>query len=197
MPDLVNQIKDQFVRRLEKNDSEHLLEVAEYHFEVAAKLRKKNIRYGNKKLLIRNSMKRLHLGIGVELLLKAAYLRKGICINKLKRGVVEIENSPIHLIESLDENKINSKETYSLNLLIDKYPQVFQLECSEEFLNGLKIAMVFRNKEGHTSFQSHEFEENNYKVISNAVIKLYQEAFQQRLKFEIAMQAKDKGSFKK
>ena len=197
MPDIVNEVKDQFARVLKSDDWEHLLDVAEYHFEVAAKLRKKNIRYGNKKLLLRNSMKRLHLGIGVELALKSAYLKKGICINKLNDKAGELEKSPVHLLSDLDENHINSKDTYTLGSLIDKYAQVFETEANLQFIGGLKIAMTFRNKEGHTSFPNHEFDESNYDAISAAVSHLYQEAFGQKVKFKISMKARDKGVFKK
>ncbi|HIF9128208.1 hypothetical protein [Photobacterium damselae] len=197
MTEVVNEIKDQFARVLKQEDWEHLLEVAEYHFESAAKLRKKNIHYGDKKLLLRNSMKRLHLGIGVELALKSAFLKKGICINKLTSEAGELEKSPIHLLSTLDDSQINPKDTFTLGSLIDKYSQVFEVEPSSELTDGLKIAMTFRNKEGHTSFPSHEFDESNYTDISNAVITLYKEAFGKKLNFTIAMKARDTGVFKK
>lgn len=177
MTEVVNEVKDQFARILRQEDWAHLLEVAEYHFETAAKLRKKNIRYGNKKLLLRNSMKRLHLGIGVELALKSAFLKKGICINKLNDKAGAIEKSPIHLLSDLDDSHINQKDTFTLGSLIDKYSQVFEVEPNSVMTDSLKIAMTFRNKEGHTSFPSHEFDESNYTDISNAVITLYKEAF--------------------
>ena len=197
MSEIVNEVKDQFARVLTVDDWEHLLDVAEYHFETAAKLRKKNIRHGNKKLLLRNSMKRLHLGIGVELSLKSAFLKKGICINKLKSEAGDLEKSPIHLLADLEEGHINSRDTFTLSSLIDKYPQVFGVEANLEFIAGLKVAMTFRNKEGHTSFPSHEFDESNYEAISSAVIRLYKEAFGQNINFQIAMKARDKGVFKK
>jgi hypothetical protein len=197
MPNIVNEVKNQFARILGMGDWVHLLDVAEYHFEVAAKLRKKNIRYGGKKLLLRNSMKRLHLGIGVELALKSAYLKKGICINKLKNGVVGLEKSPIHLLSELSEDQINPNDTHTLGSLIDKYSQVFQVEDDLAFTDGLKIAMTFRNKEGHTSFPCHEFDESNYKAISLAITHLYRETFEQNIKFVIAMKARDNGAFKK
>ncbi|MFA0081647.1 hypothetical protein AB4383_06375 [Vibrio breoganii] len=197
MTELVNEVKDQFARILRQEDWEHLLEVAEYHFETAAKLRKKNIRYGSKKLLLRNSMKRLHLGIGVELALKSAYLRKGICINKLNNEAGTLEKSPIHLLSTLDDSQINPKDTFTLGSLIDKYSEVFEVEQNRELTVGLQIAMTYRNKEGHTSFPSHDFVESNYTDISKAVITLYKEAFGKDLKFTIAMKARDKGVFKK
>ena len=195
MTEIVNEVKKQFARVLKQEDWKHLLEVAEYHFETAAKLKKKNIQYGTKKLLLRNSMKRLHLGVGVELALKSAYLKKGICINKINGSA--FENSPIHPLAMLNQSDINQKDTYTLGSLIDKYFQVFGTEANTEFTDGLKIAMTFRNKEGHTSFPTHEFDDSNYANIANSVATLYKEAFGETLEFTIAMKATDKGIFKK
>ncbi|ACH63512.1 hypothetical protein VFMJ11_A0744 [Aliivibrio fischeri MJ11] len=199
MSQVVNNVKAQFARVLEVSDWEHLLEVADYHFEEAAKLKNKDIRYSNKKLLIRNSMKRLHIGIGVELALKAAFLKQGVCINKfVGRNPPEgYENSPVHRFEGLDMTLINPNDTFTMGVLIDKYAQIMAVEVNQEFTDGLRIAMTFRNKEGHTSFPRHEFEPNNYHLIANSVKRIYREAFGKQLEFLIAMTAQEQGVFNK
>jgi hypothetical protein len=196
MTGIVNEIKDQFARIIEPTDWSYLLEIADYHFETAAKLKKRNIRYTKKQLLIRNSMKRLHLGIGVELALKSAFLKKGICVNKFVNGFDDLEKSPIHNLSTLDRDNINPKNTYTLDALINKYAQVFSIDVEKEFLDGLRIAMTFRNKEGHVSFPNHEFHDSNYTAIASSVIKLYKDVFSRNLEFKIAMRARDKGIFK-
>ena len=196
MSEIVNEIKEQFARVLNASDWLHLLEVAEFHFETAAKLKKKNIRYIKKQLLMRNSMKRLHLGIGVELALKAAFLKNGKCINTFIKGYNDLERSPMHDIEELDTEILNPKDTYTLGLLIDKYARVFEVDPDDDFLNGLRIAMTFRNKEGHISFPRHEFDESNYDLIAASVVTLYKEVFNKKLEFKIAMKARDRGVFK-
>jgi hypothetical protein len=199
MTDIVTETKKQFARIFETTDWNHLLDVADYHFQEAAHLKTRNIRFTDKQLLIRNSMKRLHLGVGVELALKAAYLKKGICVNKFKgnKPPEGLENSPIHKLSELDRAALNSNDTFTMDSLINKLASVFELQQDTELTNGLKIAMTFRNKEGHTSFPKHEFMAENYKSISASVIKLYKIAFNQTLDFNIAMQAKDVALFEK
>lgn len=199
MTQVVNEVKEQFARILKISDWRHLLEVADYHFEEAAKLKKRDIRFTDKKLLVRNSMKRLHLGIGVELALKAAFLKQGVCVNKFaeRRPPEGYENNPIYRFEGLDLDLITPKDTFTMASLIDKYAQVMEVEVDKEFKDGLQIAMTFRNKEGHTSFPKHEFEPSNYVLIENSVKRLYREAFGELLDFSIAMKAEDQGVFQK
>lgn len=74
--DIVNQVKEQYARILRVDYWGHLLEVANFHFKNAAKLKKKDVNHPSHKLLIRKSLKRLHLGIGIELLLKIGFFKK-------------------------------------------------------------------------------------------------------------------------
>ena len=80
--DIVNEIKKQYARKLTMTDSRRFKEVGEFYLESAAKLKKKDMRSSKYKLLLRNSQKRLFIGIGCELLLKAYFLKHGYCINK-------------------------------------------------------------------------------------------------------------------
>lgn len=197
MSQIVNEVKAQFALVLSFSDWEHLLEVADYHFEEAAKLKKRDIRYSGKQLLIRNSMKRLHIGIGAELALKAAFLKKGVCVNKFAAGKRPegYENNPIHRLEDLDMELITPKDTFTMGRLIDKYAQVMEVEVNQEFTDGLHIAMTFRNKEGHTSFPRHAFQPANYRLIENSVKRIYREGFGKELEFLIAMTAQESGVF--
>ncbi|MCO1335940.1 hypothetical protein MO867_16525 [Microbulbifer sp. OS29] len=199
MSQVVNEVKAQFARVLKPSDSEHLLEVADYHFEEAAKLKKRDIRFARKKLLIRNSMKRLHIGIGVELALKAAFLRKGVCVNKFSTNPPPqgLENNPIHQFDVLDLSQITPNNTFTMGALINKYAQVMKVAVNQEFTDGLMIAMTFRNKEGHSSFLNHEFEPNNYRLIENSVKRVYREVFNQELELLISMTAQETGVFNK
>jgi len=81
--DVVNEIKSQYARALWSSDWLYFKQIAEYYLKVAARLKKTDIKSGSKNLLLRNAQKRLFLGIGCELLLKAFYLKEGYCINKL------------------------------------------------------------------------------------------------------------------
>ncbi|MEJ6497074.1 hypothetical protein [Pseudoalteromonas lipolytica] len=193
--DIVNQVKEQYARILQVDDWGHLLEVASFHFKNAAKLKKKDVNHPSHKLLIRNSLKRLHLGIGMELLLKAAFLKNGICVNKLinlQQGQI---NAPQHQFDSLNANQINPKDTFTLGALISKI-NIILGDIDASIVEGMKIAMTFRNKEGHISFPKHEFDESNYQAIEASVTYIYENLFDLKVHFKISMISGQKGTFK-
>ena len=195
MLDTVNEIKSQYARILENGDWVNFKEIAEFYFMAAAKLKKKHIESKKNILLLRNSQKRLFLGIGCELFLKAIYLKNGYCINKLKSGSNK-NNSPIHKLSSLNIETINSNDTFSIGPLIDKLDKVFEIDKFDKVKRGLQIAMTFRNKEGHVTFPSHEFNDSNYKDISDAIILLYHQFFNENLIFNISMKPNEKYEFR-
>ncbi len=192
---IVNEIKDQYARILVKSDSILFKEIAEYYLETAAKLKKKDIRSTKNKLLLRNSQKRLYLGIGCELLLKAYYLKHGYCINKFKKEF-EGKKSPTHKIEDLESEHINPNNTFTLGQLINSLKEVCNFNNLKEIEHGFEIAMAFRNKEGHVTFPSHEFNESNYRDIENSVIMFYSCGFDEKLKFSISMKSNERAVFK-
>jgi hypothetical protein len=116
------------------------------------------------KLLARNAQKRLFIGIGVELLLKAVYLKEGYVINKPKERY-----SPLKLPFTRAQatgHQLAPADTYTLENLIGKLQTVLSaLQNDEIVIRGLRIAKVFRNKEGHSVTPAHLFEPSNYKDI--------------------------------
>ena len=126
------------------------------------------------KLLARNSRKRLLIGVGVELLLQAVYLKHRYMINKPPGG------SPLRFpFSSQDASGValQPDKTFMLNDLIQKLPKVVQLQNRDTVERGLRIAMVFRNKEGHGVTYTHQYEASNYTDIASALIALYRDAF--------------------
>jgi hypothetical protein len=192
---VVNKIKSQYVRTLKCSDWHQFKQVAEYYFKVAARLKKKDIDDKTNKLLLRNSQKRLYLGIGCELLVKAYYLKKGYCINKLTTEFSG-KKTPTHKMSSLNSSDINHKDSFTMGVLIDNLSKVSSFNSHQDIKRGLQIAMVFRNKEGHVTFPTHDFDEQNYRDIEAAVIKLYDEAYGEKLSFRISMKPKEKYAFK-
>jgi len=194
--DVVNKIKSQYSRVLTKNDWQHLQSVAEYYLLVSAKLKKKNIRIKQNQLLLRNAQKRLFLGIGCELLLKSFYLKNGYCVNKVKNSIDKYQ-VPVHKLSNLNQADINEKDTFTFNSLIDSLQKLKKLSSHKKIKEGFQIAMTFRNKEGHISFPSHEFDSEDYKSVSDAVEHFYSEAFNEKITFNISMKPNEKGYFKK
>jgi len=62
-------------------------------------------------------------------------------------------------------------------------------------LKGLKIAKVFRNKEGHVVLPWHDFEPQNYVDIEKSIISIYKTSFSEDLDIKIAMANGDRPLF--
>jgi hypothetical protein len=62
-------------------------------------------------------------------------------------------------------------------------------------LQGLRIAKVFRNKEGHSVAPQHKFVSSNYRCIESALAQLYRRAFDERLKVRFSMAPNEKPSW--
>ena len=193
--DTVNEIKSQYARILKKSDWVNFKEMAEYYLKTAARLKKKDVISKKNKLLFRNSQKRLFIGVGCELLLKSFYLKKGYCINKLKQKS-GVKNIPTHELATLNLKDINPNDTFTIGTLIDNLNKISKFSDYEKVKRGFQIAMTFRNKEGHITFPIHEFNESNYKDISEAIVHFYRDCFQEHLKFNISMKPNEKHVFK-
>ena len=191
----VNKVKDEFVRFLYQSDWLAFKTMAEYYLQSAAKLKKKDIRAPHSlKLWIRNSTKRLFLGIGCELLLKSFYLKEGYCINKPKqKGIKAI---PTYKFDAIDPNNFDHRDIYTFGPLIDNLKTIRKFQNQAQIQKGFSIAMVFRNKEGHTTFITHNFDRLNYTDIETGIIFFYQEAFNEKLYFQVSMAPKEQGIFK-
>lgn len=195
--DTIPKVKDQYARILKPKDCILLKESGEYYLKTAARLKKQDIRWGNKKLalLLRNTQKRLFLGIGCELILKSFYLREKRCINKLL-PTYSGKKTPTHLFSDLSMDDINANDTFTMNSLIDNLGKVYSFQKLKEIKRGFQIAMAFRNKEGHISFPVHEFDPTNYEDIARALQCFYHEAFWENLQFKISMKPYERWIFK-
>ena len=172
-------IKSQFERVFRTSDWSLFKKIAESNLRDAATLLKSDMPIESSlKLLARNSRKRLLIGIGVELLLKAAYLKNGYVINKPQN------DSPLRFpFTHQDANGavLSADKTVMLNELIQHLPKIIQLQDKESTLKGLRIAKVFRNKEGHGVTSTHTFDASNYTDIASSLAGLYHDAFAQKL----------------
>jgi len=186
-PSLEQSVKNQFARVFCDSDWKLFKEMAEYSFSEAAFLKKADLTRVpiNKRLLARNSRKRLLIGIGAELLLKAVYLKAGYCINKAPKGCgLKIPFKPA----AAAGVTLDAADTFTLSLLIDSLKKVVTLQKSAAVTDGLKIAKVFRNKEGHVVTSVHAFVPESFRTIEKALISLYEDVFNECLsvRFSIA-----------
>src|SRR5437867_10980106 len=83
MSNIEQSIKAGYAKLFTASDWSLFRQFADSYLREAAYLKKKDMGVTeNLKLLARNSRKRMLIGIGTELLLKAAYLKNGYAINK-------------------------------------------------------------------------------------------------------------------
>ena len=172
-------VKAQFAKVFAITDWHLFKRMAESNLEEAAKLKRTDIRIDNAlRLLARNSRKRLLIGVGVELLLKAVYLKQGYAINKPPPG--HVLKFPFLAQDAAGVRLVDDK-TFMLNDLISHLAGVLPLSEKVVTIRGLSIAKVFRNKEGHTVTDSHLFDATNYRDIASALVALYRDAFEETL----------------
>jgi len=188
-------IKNQYVIFFEKKDWSIFKDAADYYFETAAKIMKKDILYGSKdlKLLRRNVIKRLFIGIGCELLLKAIYLKNGFCINKHEQ---QHERSNLFEIVNINKNDFKDDETLPLNQLIEKLSTIENFGEDKNIVEkGLKISKVFRNKEGHSVVYWQDYDAQNYRDVEKSLICIYKNSFNEELQLTFSVGAGEKAIF--
>ncbi|MFN8336352.1 MAG: hypothetical protein U0U09_14585 [Cyclobacteriaceae bacterium] len=189
------EIKAQYAKVFTKKDWRTFKNVADWYFRKSAMLRKKHIdSEKNNKLLIRNIQKRLYLGIGTELLVKACYLKSGLAINKPIDA--KKYNSVVIELDKVDAKEFEATDTFTLDPLLNNLNSIFKFDDWKTIERGLKILKVFRNKEGHVAVNSHEYKKENYEDIEKSIISIYQKVFGESLEFKISMEKSDKGKFK-
>lgn len=189
------EIKSQYAKVFTKQDSMTFKQIASYYFETAAKLKKKDIKIDKGlQLLGRNIQKRLFIGVGAELLLKALYLDRGYCINKSNKSQY---NKPVKFKE-INPEHINGNDTFTIAQLIDSLGKVKVIpkEDLRMVKKGLNVAKVFRNKEGHVAVKTHSFDPQNFFDVEKAIIAIYKFGFGQELDFRVSMKSKEKPAFK-
>lgn len=193
MKDVKKEIKSQYSKLFKAKNWKPFKTTADYYFELASKLKEKDIdiKKEDNKLWIRNERKRLYLGIATELLIKAAYLKKGYNINKPKKGN---DIDALKLITTLDETGLNEGDTYTLGNIIDNFHKIEQ-GITAKIKRGLIICEVFRNKEGHISVPKHDYVPQNYRDIEFSIIEIYKICFGEELTFHISMEDDEKADF--
>jgi hypothetical protein len=186
-------IKNQYAKFFTQDDWCTFKTIADYYLETAAHLRTKDVKTGTSfKLLARNIQKRLFLGIGTELLIKAFYLKSGYGINKPNNG-----RDIIYRSSTVNPYDYKPADTYTLNFLIQEMEngRVTEFTKDAQILKGFKVAKVFRNKEGHVAVYFHKFDHGNYSDIEQAAISFYRLYFNQELDFRISMERNEKSIF--
>ena len=191
-------VKGQFAKVFRRGDWRLFKRMADLYLERAARLKKSDLEFApaELRLLVRNTQKRLLIGIGVELLLKAVYLKHGFAINKaaMRSDLV----FPFALDET-DGVPLDPNETFTLNMLIQSLPKVQSMRALGEAQNGLRVAKVFRNKEGHVATGRHEFDPTDYRQIEGALVEVYKRGFSEALcvRFSLAPRERAKWELKK
>lgn len=180
-------IKAQFSKIFVQRDWVVFKKLAEYYLKQAARIKKADIDVTEtNSLWIRNVQKRLFIGIACELLLKAAYLKCGLIINKPKdRKVFSNVNYKLGVIPEKD---LKIDDSYTFNQLLDNYSKTLKISNTDIFEKGFRIAKVFRNKEGHVAIQRHKYKKENYLDIERALVVLYKDIFNRTFKYRISFE---------
>jgi hypothetical protein len=186
MPSVEQTIKSQYAKVFRQADWRLFKEAAESLLREAAHIKTDDMVFSRRKLLARNSRKRLLIGIATELLLKSVYLKNGYCINKTKEGNHTV-GFPLPLDRAVNV-ELDAADTFSLNKLLDHLGDVVPCNDGELILKGLKIAKAFRNKEGHIVTEAHAFDSVNYRDIEASLVALYRHAFKERLELRFSLE---------
>jgi hypothetical protein len=186
MPSIEQSVKAQFAKVFQTSDWHLFKSIAEANLRDAARVKKADMPIElSLQLLARNCRKRLLIGVGIELLLKAVYLKNGYCINK-PRDASGTLRFPFHHVHAIGTTLVDDK-TFQLNELLQHLSVVLQMQNQDVTLKGLKIAKVFRNKEGHGVTASHAFDASNYRDIERSLVELYRDAFAEKLSVRFSL----------
>ena len=131
----------------------------------------------------------------VELLLKAVYLKHGYEINRLQTPGPNAPAFPFTFRQARGI-PLASDQTYMLNDLIEKLGSVLPASVGDGMSRGLRIAKVFRNKEGHTVLPKHQFDPPNYRDIEASLMTLYDWAFGETLRARFSVAQGEVGLWK-
>ncbi|MDD4878431.1 MAG: hypothetical protein PHO02_05350 [Candidatus Nanoarchaeia archaeon] len=133
---------------------------------------------------------RLFLGVAVELIVKAAFLKQGYIINSYKNlkqswysGLVNLfvsKNKPLKF-EEVVHSRLITQHTQDISYFIDHinfiFPNLTKKECNTYIRKGLEIARIWRNKEIHLASGSHSELIGEDEDIKTAIHYIYQEIF--------------------
>ena len=192
--DVEKSTKQQFAKVFQTHDWQLFKKVADCYIEQAVRLRKRHVvATPGLELLIRNSQKRLLIGVGVELVVKALFLKLGYAINKPldpKRPKVPLPWSEVEKLQ------LKVDETFTLGVLIERLGSVISLNNKEAIVRGLRIARVFRNKEAHIVTPKHAFKVSSYRQIEAALRELYRQGFNESLWVRFSLGPTDQPKWK-
>lgn len=190
VPSIERSVKGQYAKVFVSTDWELFKRLADSLFREAAFIKTSDMRFvSTGRLLARNSRKRLLIGVASEMLLKALYLKRGFGINKLRRGMANLQfpyNIPV-----ADNGSLDDTDTFQLGKLIEHISNVINLPEKDVVLRGLRIAKVFRNKEGHVVTASHSFDAANYRDIEATLRSMYYQAFDEVLTVRFSLEPKE------
>jgi hypothetical protein len=197
-PSLEQAIKAQFARLFTQSDWALFKQMGEFYLRSAVALKIADIDAPSGwELLARNSQKRLHIGVGVELLVKSFYLRRGYQVNKLVDERAANAPRRPYTFDEVANVALQVGDSFTLGPLLDTLHRVGgQLPSVELIRRGFRIAMVFRNKEGHAIYPRHNFDPNNYRDIEIALMALYDEAFNEELRVRFSMETDEEALWK-
>lgn len=186
MLDIERSVKAQFAKVFTDMDWPLFKKMAEANLHEAATLLSKDMRVEHSlKLLARNSRKRLLIGLGVELLLKAIYLKNGYAINRPPKD--SSLKFPFLAKDAIGVRLVDDRTIMITDLIEKLQTVVVPLQNKTSTLKGLKIAKVFRNKEGHGVTYTHVFDPTNYTDIASSLVDLYRDAFGEKLSVRFSL----------
>jgi len=203
-------VKSDYVSIFKKSDWELFKLGADKYFESAAELKRKdiaseeiilpNLKKKDARLLLRNKRKRLFIGLGCELLIKAFYLKSGFYINSInnKKGL----GSNAFKFSELTDADIDTEKTLKFDLMIAglgeldrKVNERKKGKVDSQLKDALCIAKVFRNKEAHIITKGHKYDRKDYNEIENGIKKMYEIWFSEKLEFKISFEPNQDGIF--
>ncbi|MBI4448356.1 hypothetical protein HY643_05235 [Candidatus Woesearchaeota archaeon] len=119
---------------------------------------------------------RILLGIGVELIAKAALVKEGYVINSYedRRHIKHLEK-----FEKVNEKDLSKRYTHKFSFLIENMKEaLFQNNLSDDEFNtyirkGIEIARIWRNKEAHLNCGGHTEQYGEDESIKTALINVY------------------------
>lgn len=191
------EIKDQYAKLFLEGDWSIFKNTAEYYLETAARILTRDIQYSCDALILlrRNVQKRLYIGIACELLLKAFYLKNGYCINKVKDKKKPNGSFPSK-IKDINKDDFKDDDTITFSKLMEALYNIKNFGNDKKIIDkGLRIAKVFRNKEGHVVVPWHDYEPQNYRDIEESLVAFYKTAFGEKLKLHFSVGDGEKAVF--
>lgn len=184
------EVEQQFARQFVATDWTLFKRMADANFSEAAHLRTADVRAPHVgRLRARNIRKRLLIGVGAELLLKASFLKAGFAINLPLKGSALTFPSEFAVVGTA---QLHQTKTASFKQCLDNLHKAMQPEDERATRDGLEIAQVFRNKEAHGVIERHPYHADTYRTIEASLIAVYRDAFAEDLSVTIAMTAHDK-----